>query len=242
MNKFLLFLLFSHSLLFSQKTTNLSGQTCSKILDCLKIYSNLTGKKFLFDKNIKGEISFSDNLKLTKQNSEVLISEILSMAGLAKAQVNKNLWKVITARDIRYTPTALIDGYNDEIPQNTDYIQALFKLKNKDIAHEIVRNFRPFMTRYGRILDIKRSNSIIITDTGYNIARLKKLITFLDIPEEPLSSEELKNQEEEEEFHRQLALLKAKNGTSDKKYYKEELTYFREKLDRIYDYNLTKNH
>ena len=38
------------------------------------------------------------------------------------------------------------------------------------------------MSRYGRIIDIKQTNTVIISDTGDNISRLEKLIKFLDVP------------------------------------------------------------
>jgi len=180
----------------------------------------LTDKQIIFDQDVKGVVHFSKNLKITKENSEIIFSDLLSMVGLAKIHLKDNIWKIINARDIRYTPTKLIDGYVDEIPDNSDYIQAIFQLKNKDYTGQIVRNFRPFMSRYGRILDIKRSNSIIITDSGVNIKRLKKLIKILDVPQAALSKNELKELKKEKEFRKKIDLLKAKNCTMIDHYYK----------------------
>lgn len=62
-------------------------------------------------------------------------------------------------------------------------------------AAEIARNFRPFMSRYGRIIDIKQTNTIIIADTGSNINRLAKMVKFLDVAghEEALQIVKVKN-------------------------------------------------
>ena len=38
------------------------------------------------------------------------------------------------------------------------------------------------MSRYGRIIDIKQTNTIIVQDTGSNINRLVRLIKFIDVP------------------------------------------------------------
>ncbi len=86
---------------------------------------------------------------------------------------------------------------------------ATFKIKHLDVT-DVVRNFRPFMTRYGRILDIKRSNMLIITDTGSNINRLKKLIPIIDIP---LTLEQKREQKERRRHKEKLELEKAKNCT-----------------------------
>jgi general secretion pathway protein D len=67
-------------------------------------------------------------------------------------------------------------------------------------AAEIARNFRPFMSRYGRIIDIKQTNTIIIADTGSNINRLAKMVKFLDVPghEETLQIVKVKNSSAQE--------------------------------------------
>ena len=67
-------------------------------------------------------------------------------------------------------------------------------------AAEIARNFRPFMSRYGRIIDIKQTNTIIIADTGSNINRLAKMVKFLDVAghEEALQIVRVKNSSAQE--------------------------------------------
>jgi general secretion pathway protein D len=67
-------------------------------------------------------------------------------------------------------------------------------------AAEIARNFRPFMSRYGRIIDIKQTNTIIIADTGSNINRLAKMVKFLDVSghEEALQIVKVRNSSAQE--------------------------------------------
>lgn len=47
-------------------------------------------------------------------------------------------------------------------------------------SYDIARNLRPFITRYGRVIDEKNANTIILADTGKNIHRIHKLIEKLD--------------------------------------------------------------
>jgi len=56
------------------------------------------------------------------------------------------------------------------------------------------------MSRYGRIIDIKQTNTIIIADTGSNINRLAKMVKFLDVPghEESLQIVKVKNSSAQE--------------------------------------------
>ena len=68
------------------------------------------------------------------------------------------------------------------IAPNTDnYVMRIIPLRHVD-SSEITRSFRTFMSRHGRIIEIKQTNTIIVQDTGENINRLVRLIRFVDIP------------------------------------------------------------
>src|SRR5690606_32524216 len=56
------------------------------------------------------------------------------------------------------------------------------------------------MTRYGRLIDIKQTNTLIVQDTGENINRLVRLIKFIDVPghEESLQIIPVKNSSAQE--------------------------------------------
>jgi general secretion pathway protein D len=94
-------------------------------------------------------------------------------------------------------------------------VMKIIALKNVDAA-EIARNFRPFMSRYGRIIDLKQTNTIIISDTGTNIHRLEKLIKFLDVPgfEESLQIIPVKNSSAQEIAKLLETILNGGQGSS----------------------------
>jgi general secretion pathway protein D len=90
-----------------------------------------------------------------------------------------SFYKIVQSRDIRYTPTKIYTG--TYTPETENYVMRIITLKNVN-STEVTRSFRPFMSRYGRIIDIKQTNTIIVQDTGSNINRLVRLIKFIDVP------------------------------------------------------------
>ena len=120
------------------------------------------------------------NLKITKANADDFISEVLSINGYTRIPSKDDQWTILSSRDVRYMPTPNYIYGKDKVPNNYDYAMVTIKLKNPHIGPEISRNFRPFMSRYGRIIDIKSSGVIIISDTGKNIHRLINLVNILD--------------------------------------------------------------
>lgn len=148
------------------------------IMEITKHMQKLTGINLILDKDVKGKISIIAPTPITVGDAWKAYLAALNMAGYTLVKSGA-FYKVINNRDIRYTPTKIYTG--NYTPDTENYVMRVISLKNVSAA-EIARNFRPFMSRYGRIIDIKQTNTIIIADTGSNINRLAKMVKFLDVP------------------------------------------------------------
>lgn len=89
--------------------------------------------------------------------------------------------EIINSRDIRYRGSQVYTVIN-EVPKDYTVVQFATNLKHAESSN-ISRNMRPFMSRYGRVIDEKNANSLILFDTGKNIHRLHTLIQTLDTKE-----------------------------------------------------------
>lgn len=148
------------------------------IMEITRHMQKLTGINLILDKDVKGKVSITAPTPITVGDAWKAYLAALNMAGYTMVKAGA-FYKIINARDVRYVPTKIYTGAYT--PDTEAHMMKVIALKNVD-AGEISRNFRPFMSRYGRIIDIKQTNTIIISDTGANIARLEKLIKFLDVP------------------------------------------------------------
>lgn len=148
------------------------------IMEITRHMQKLTGINLILDKDVKGKVSITAPTAITVGDAWKAYLAALNMAGYTMVKAGA-FYKIINARDVRYVPTKIYTGAYT--PDTEAHMMKVIALKNVD-AGEISRNFRPFMSRYGRIIDIKQTNTIIISDTGSNIARLEKLIKFLDVP------------------------------------------------------------
>lgn len=148
------------------------------IMDLTKHMQKLTGINLILDKDVKGKISIMAPSPITVGDAWKAYLTALNLNGYALVKTGA-FYKVIQSRDVRYTPTNIYTG--SYTPDTENYVMRIISLKNVNSA-EITRSFRPFMSRYGRIIDIKQTNTVIVHDTGTNINRLMKLIKFLDVP------------------------------------------------------------
>jgi general secretion pathway protein D len=166
------------------------------IMEITRHMQKLTGINLILDKDVKGKVSIIAPTPITVGDAWKAYLAALNMAGYSLIKTGA-FYKVINARDIRYTPTKIYTG--NYTPDTENYLMRVISLKHVSAA-EIARNFRPFMSRYGRLIDIKQTNTIIIADTGSNINRLAKMVKFLDVAghEEALQIVKVKNSSAQE--------------------------------------------
>lgn len=148
------------------------------LIDLTKEMQKLTGINLIMDKDLKGKVSIVAPTPITVGDAWKAYLTGLNMNGYTLVKSGE-FYKIVNARDIRYTPTKIYTG--NYTPDTENYVMRILPLKNIN-ATEVSRSFRPFMSRYGRIIDIKQTNTIIVQDTGSNINRLVRLIKFVDVP------------------------------------------------------------
>ena len=148
------------------------------VVDLTKHMQKLTGINLIIEKELKGKISISASSAITVGDAWRAYLTALNINGYTLVKSGA-FYKIVQSRDIRYTPTKIYTG--DYVPNTENYIMKIIPLQNISSA-EVTRSFRPFMSRYGRILDLKQTNTLIVQDTGDNINRLTRLIRFIDVP------------------------------------------------------------
>ncbi len=150
----------------------------TSLVDLTKFMQNLTGINLILDKDLKGKVSIMAPSPITVGDAWKAYLTALNINGYTLVKSGA-FYKIVNARDIRYTPTKIYTG--SYTPDTENYVMKIIPLKNIN-STEVTRSFRPFMSRYGRIIDIKQTNTIIVQDTGSNINRLVRLIQFIDVP------------------------------------------------------------
>lgn len=166
------------------------------ILDLTKHMQKLTGLNLILDKDIKGKISISTPSPITVGDAWKAYLEALSINGYSLVKTGA-YYTIVNNRDIRYSPTTMYTGTYS--PNTENYVMQIIPLKYV-ASREVANSFRPFMSRYGRIIEIKQTNTVIVQETGTHINRLMKLIKFIDIPghEEGLQIIKVKNSSAQE--------------------------------------------
>jgi general secretion pathway protein D len=147
------------------------------ILDIAKTLGKLTGKNFILDKDVKGRITIISNSAITVGEAWKVFLTALDINGFALIPSGKYL-RIARQRDARDKQLKTYTG--DFSPDTDALISRVFPLKYIS-AEEVARTFRSFMPANSRIIPYDQTNTVIVTDTGSNIAKLAKMLEILDI-------------------------------------------------------------
>lgn len=181
--KFLLLILLSTQVHAGLKIENNEvlpfTNTKYSIKEFIKDYAELTKLNVTYASNLikdKETVHIQLATKTTIEEFKVLFYESLANLGYTPREDSNLLW-INSTRDVRYMASPV---YTDKsFPKDASYSTVIYKLKYP-LSSEICRNMRPFMSRYGRVIDVSDARTILFHDRGDNTARLLKTIENLD--------------------------------------------------------------
>lgn len=185
-------------------STSIYSKAITKTGDKVNISQSFTLEELVRDyASLKGmNLGLSENLakerleaygprKLKVEQLKAFVDFALFEAGFnALYDPHTNTLSVMASRDVRY---AALDAYTqiDEVPRTFQYAKYVYKMKNIS-GNDLARNLRPFLSRYGRVIDGPEGKSLVLSETGKNIHRVHQLLELID--SEEFQKERLKAQ------------------------------------------------
>lgn len=149
-----------------------------ELKDLVKTISELTGKNFLLDEKVRGRVTIICPTKVTVDEAYRIFLSVLASQELTIVKSGK-IYRIIPQREARQDTIPTI--VTAERPPSGDiFITRLIRVKYID-AQEVSELLKNLMSKYGNIQTYLPTNTLIITDTASNIARLMKIVDELDV-------------------------------------------------------------
>lgn len=150
----------------------------AEISDVIKAISELTGKNFIIDPQVKGKITIMAPSKITVAEAYQAFLSALAVHGYAIVP-SGSFYKVKSAR---YAQKDSIETFSGAYYPNGDqFITRIIHLKHIS-ADQIVKDLKNLSTKDGDAVVYSATNSLILTDYGSNIDRVMKILNQLDVP------------------------------------------------------------
>lgn len=147
--------------------------------DFIRDYAKLMKLNITYPSNLikdKETVHIEFNSKVSIPEFKNVFYEAISNLGYSPLEENNVLW-LVPAREMRYMYSSVYTDQN--FPRNASFSTVLYKLKYP-LSSEVARNLRPFVSRYGRVIDLSDARTLIFHDQGDIIERLIATIKSMD--------------------------------------------------------------
>ena len=152
-----------------------------EILNVIRLMSELTGKNFLVDGNVRGKVTLIAPEPVSLDEAYQVFLSILEIQGFTVVPQGPVI-KVIPSADIKDNPVPTATDEESALsPTGSDaFVTQLIPLKFADV-NQIRGLLSPLVSKESSLLSYAPTNTLILTETSSNIARLKKIIAVLDV-------------------------------------------------------------
>ncbi|RJR33302.1 MAG: type II secretion system protein GspD [Desulfobacteraceae bacterium] len=146
----------------------------------VKFMSDLMGKNFVIEPNVKGTMTILSQEKITPEEAYQVFLSTLDVYGLAAVPSGKVI-KIIQASDAKAKGVETFVRSTPRVPGDKIVTQIL-PLKNGDAA-DMARLLAPLVPKSGLMVPYTETNTLILIDTESNIRRLTQILSELDVPD-----------------------------------------------------------
>ncbi len=139
--------------------------------------ASITGKSFVIDPRVKGNVTVISNASLDQNSIYELFLSVLRVHGYAAVPTG-NVIKIVQqvlAKQSSNPKDFLTGNSNSE-----ELITSVILVRNSPSA-ELVKILRPLIPQYGHVANIDQPNVLIISDHAENITRLVEIVERIDV-------------------------------------------------------------
>ncbi|MFH1154606.1 MAG: type II secretion system secretin GspD [Pseudomonadota bacterium] len=144
----------------------------------LKFFSELTGKNFVVDRRVTGNVTIISPSKVSIKDAYRVFETVLDIHGFSAVE-SGHIVKIIPSMDARSTNIDTRVSPETEMPEDR-IVTRIIPLQYAD-AEELKRLFAPLISKGSVALSYPDTNMLIITDTLSNIDRLMNIIQAVDV-------------------------------------------------------------
>jgi general secretion pathway protein D len=147
-----------------------------EIAEVASAFSQSMGVAILLDPRVKGKVTLESPNALPIAKAYALFVSALSLQGFSVIESDSAI-KVLPSVDAK-----TVGGRVNAERPGAGIITRVFVLKHES-ANQVINAVRGLVPAANPVTSMPQTNSIVVTDTAENIARLERVITSLDVPQ-----------------------------------------------------------
>ena len=166
----------------------------SDVVDVLRYYENLTGKKLIMDNFVQGKVNIALSRPVPREEAVKIIEMNLLMNGYSLVPAGDDIVKVIGSnRSPRNAGVPLVSDEAD-IPEGEHVVSFLFKLHYADPVElqQVLGQYLQPPQAYTSFLALPKASALLITENSAVIRSLIRIVDQIDVPPAQVVSEFIK--------------------------------------------------
>lgn len=140
----------------------------------VQVISEVTGRNFVYDETVKGSVTVSSPLELSRDEAYNLFLTVLGVKGFTVVPSGK-VHKIVPIRDAKEN-TLPVGGWGG----GEQYVTRMIPLRNADATLMATTVLPPLLPKTSHIAAFAPANALLITDSAANIERLAGIVGELD--------------------------------------------------------------
>lgn len=141
----------------------------------IEFVSSFSGKNFLVDNRVKGRVTIVSPSPISKEEAYDVFLSVLEVNGFA-AVPSGSIVKIIPRAESKQKSLPVRENIQVE---NDAMITQVMRLKYAD-AQQLVALIQPLISPNSHLVAYPRGNMLLLTDSASNIARIQRVLKFLD--------------------------------------------------------------
>jgi general secretion pathway protein D len=148
-----------------------------EIADVINVMSNKTGRNFIYDDRVRGRVTIVSPACITIDEAYAVFESVLQVKGFTTVAAPGGAVKIIPLREAKETNVETVRG---RPPGSDRFITRLIPLRYID-AEAISNTLKPLVSKDASMVAYAPTNTIILTDSGTNIARILDILRDIDV-------------------------------------------------------------
>lgn len=151
----------------------------------VEMYREWTGRTIIKQADLSAKITLKGR-QLTQEEAKQAIETVLAMNGIALVPMGDKFLKVVPIANARQEGMEIkpFDAEKKYVPADQLITQVI------PLRYVVFADVQPLIQHlvhgYGKIIEMARINSVLITDTSANVARIVELVSMVDQPAEKI--------------------------------------------------------
>jgi hypothetical protein len=142
-------------------------QGCPDLKICIKTVSEVTGDKYIFDRDVQGLINSTENVTITEHNATLLLTTALNRSDFTRVPLkDAKTYQILRKRDAIDTLLPIAHASKNQepsLPNTWDLYTLIYVAEHPEAVEEIAKVARLFSNPTTRILPIPAQGKIHIT-------------------------------------------------------------------------------